>query len=247
MVCSPSKPSKDVSAHAEVGIDPEKGKYFKIEKSHTAPGGAAWSSDAVKRRKTEEVAEQAVQRRRRELRRHIARHALREDVLLGGMLRREVDGMGPFGAGDVRAAGWAGGVVRKGAVRFGQGQGANLPCLWVGGTEEMGVAYTSELLQTTLTEVMLMFLAALDEESLLGSYIQADADGRIRLDGGTHAEPVRCPQMSSIQYHGPSHKVLLTSREPDHTCGLYLFSPPLEGGEHWLLGEGTFFIPVGWA
>ncbi|KAL6855359.1 hypothetical protein ACO1O0_006500 [Amphichorda felina] len=51
--------------------------------------------------------------------------------------------------------------------------------------------------------------------------------------------------MSSIRYHAPSHKVLLTSREPDHTCGLYLFSPPLsepgDGKPHWLLGEANFF------
>ena len=61
-----------------------------------------------------------------------------------------------------------------------------------------------------------------------------------------YQEPVRCPQMSSIRYHAPSNKMLLTSREPDHTCGLYLFSPPLsepgDGRPHWLLGEGTSFL-----
>ncbi|KAG5999748.1 hypothetical protein E4U43_001896 [Claviceps pusilla] len=56
-------------------------------------------------------------------------------------------------------------------------------------------------------------------------------------------EMVVCPQMSSISYHAPSHKILLTSREADVSCGLCLFSPPVEGGEgleqRWLLGEST--------
>lgn len=54
-------------------------------------------------------------------------------------------------------------------------------------------------------------------------------------------EMIRCPQMSSIKYHRPSHRMMLTSREPDHSCGLYLFSPPLSGVDderpQWLLGE----------
>src|SRR5687767_15839470 len=54
-------------------------------------------------------------------------------------------------------------------------------------------------------------------------------------------EIVRCPQMSSIKYHAPTHKMLLTSRELDHSAGLYIFSPPLSeegsGQPRWLLGE----------
>lgn len=57
---------------------------------------------------------------------------------------------------------------------------------------------------------------------------------------------IRCPQMSSIKYHKPSHKILLTSREPDHSCGLYFFSPPLSAPDddrpHWLLGESAFSL-----
>jgi hypothetical protein len=51
--------------------------------------------------------------------------------------------------------------------------------------------------------------------------------------------------MSSIKYHQPSHKILLTSREPDHSCGLYFFSPPTTSDEderpHWLLGETSHY------
>ena len=58
-----------------------------------------------------------------------------------------------------------------------------------------------------------------------------------------HTEVVRCPQMSSIRYHKPSHKVLMTSRELDHSAGLYIFSPLMsqsedQGQPQWLLGEG---------
>lgn len=63
---------------------------------------------------------------------------------------------------------------------------------------------------------------------------------------GVRAEMIRCPQMSSIKYHEPSHRMLLTSREPDHSCGLYFFSPPLSSEDdyrpHWLLGESTLLF-----
>lgn len=55
--------------------------------------------------------------------------------------------------------------------------------------------------------------------------------------------------MSSISYHAPSHKIMLTSREPDASCGLYFFSPPLSDQSdldrpHWLLGESTQLLPL---
>lgn len=56
--------------------------------------------------------------------------------------------------------------------------------------------------------------------------------------------------MSSIKYHRPSHKILLTSREPDHSCGLYFFSPPLSAADdalpHWLLGESMAHLRYGY-
>lgn len=98
-------------------------------------------------------------------------------------------------------------------------------------------------------------VAALDEETLMGSYVPVDDDGRIRFDPDApgnsvrrqtrYSETVRCPQMSSIRYHAPSHKMLLTSREPDAECTMCMFSPPLSEpedgqGGHWMLGEGMF-------
>lgn len=58
-----------------------------------------------------------------------------------------------------------------------------------------------------------------------------------------HQEMIHCPQMSSIKYHQPSHKLLLTSREPGHGLALIVFSPPVDtdhkGARHWLLGGST--------
>lgn len=60
-------------------------------------------------------------------------------------------------------------------------------------------------------------------------------------------EMVRCPQVSSIKYHSPSRKILLTSREPDDSCGVYFFSPPLSDPEdlskpNWQLGESMLSL-----
>jgi hypothetical protein len=55
-------------------------------------------------------------------------------------------------------------------------------------------------------------------------------------------ELVRCPQMSSIKYHESTHRMLLTSREPNRLCGLRIFSPwdfDVGTGGRWLLGEGN--------
>jgi hypothetical protein len=134
--------------------DPDKKKYFKIEKSHTAPSNAAWSVDAVKRRRREDTASEDTRRRAHLVRNHVKRHdALSRDVVSRGLLSREVrgDAAATFDGGDVAAAAWAEGVVDKGAVQFMPGdEGArvpNMPCFYVGGDDEktgMGVAYASE-------------------------------------------------------------------------------------------------------
>lgn len=58
-----------------------------------------------------------------------------------------------------------------------------------------------------------------------------------------HLEMVHCPQMSSIKYHQPSHKLLFTSREPGHGLALITFSPTVatdhKGARHWLLANST--------
>ncbi|TQW03082.1 WD40 repeat-like-containing domain [Cordyceps javanica] len=261
-------------------FDPVKKKYFKIEHAHTAPPEAAWSADAVKRRRVERSVAESDRQRAKVLRRHITvagfgasqgRHGRAADPG-PALLRRELLGGGGGGGGgargmmmkpsrswegggddddDTQAAAWARGLVSKGSVpfapSFARSRHANMPCLYVGGDDVktgLGVAY-----------------ATLDEETLVGSYIATDdndaragfsiAYSRTAPDStgrrqGLRAEMIRCPQMSSIRYHRPSHKVLLTSREPDHSCGLYFFSPLLSEPDdelrpQWLLGETSHY------
>jgi hypothetical protein len=154
--------------------DAEKNKYFKIEKSSTAPSTAAWSSDAVKKRKVEHKATQAVKRREGELRNHVKRSALGTGTGTGtdggvtlGLWRRQLgraEGAVAGGLaggssslavdGDVAASSWAQGLVDKECVKFSNGRRTlsdHLPVLWVGGEEEgmsTGLVYTGTLYST---------------------------------------------------------------------------------------------------
>ncbi|KAJ3531590.1 hypothetical protein NM208_g8809 [Fusarium decemcellulare] len=232
---------------------PKRKKYFKIEKSQTAPSSAAWSSDVVKRRRIENKTQEAARDRAHLLRNHIKRHYVTRDVVVSGLLSREIGmpyanepGRGRLEDGDLGAASWADGVVAKGSVpfapSFARARYANMPCFYVAGEDEktgLGAAY-----------------ATLDEETLVGSHISTDKNDKIHFSRDApnssgralsfRTEMIRCPQMSSIQYHRPTHRILLTSREPDHSCGVYFFSPPLSDPEdktrpHWLLGETNHY------
>ncbi|KAJ6781877.1 hypothetical protein PWT90_08033 [Aphanocladium album] len=151
-------------------FDPVKKKYFNIEKSHTAPPSAAWSSDEVKRRRVDDAAAESARRRARLLRNHIQRcGALQSDVVARARLLREVGEKRTGGSNvavveDLTATAWAGGLVDKGSIpfvpSFARARYANMPCLYVGGDDVktgLGVAY-----------------ATLDEETLVGSYIATD-------------------------------------------------------------------------
>ncbi|KAI8280589.1 hypothetical protein COL154_002409 [Colletotrichum chrysophilum] len=154
--------------------DEEKGKYFKIEKTQSAPQNAAWSAESVKRRKVKHREAEAVAARQERLKRHIVRSAVLRDPLLGGFLEAELGvvkrerkirsgggGGSSFGVNDVPAAAWARGLTDKGDVpfvpSFATGRFPNIPCFWVSGHDDktgLGVAY-----------------ATVDEETVIGSYI----------------------------------------------------------------------------
>ncbi|KAF9878496.1 hypothetical protein CkaCkLH20_03988 [Colletotrichum karsti] len=230
--------------------DEEKGKYFKIEKAQSAPQNAAWSADSVKRRKIQHREAEAVAARRERLRRHIVRSAVLRDPLTGGFLEAELGvsrrerkwragAGGEFGVEDVPAVAWARGVAEKGEVpfvpSFARARFPNIPCFYVGGEDEktgLGVAY-----------------ATVDEEILIGSYIPTDENDRISFSTDSSGRPERrlshrhemfgCPQISSINYHSHSNRMIITSREPSNTCDLFLFSPPKSAPDDdrplWLL------------
>ncbi|KAI8159107.1 hypothetical protein K4K49_007726 [Colletotrichum sp. SAR 10_70] len=147
--------------------DEEKGKYFKIEKTQSAPQNAAWSAESVKRRKVKHSEAEAVAARQERLKRHIVRSAVLRDPLLGGFLEAELGvvkrerkirsgggGGSSFGVNDVPAAAWARGLTDKGDVpfvpSFATGRFPNIPCFWVSGHDDktgLGVAYATNNLR----------------------------------------------------------------------------------------------------
>ncbi|KAF5268642.1 hypothetical protein FOXYS1_456 [Fusarium oxysporum] len=156
--------------------DNEKKKYFKIEKTHTAPSSAAWSSDAVKRRKVEHEAQKLAERQAHQVKKHIKRHFVARDTVSSALLTREIglpyvaeSGRGTVEDEDLGAAAWARGLVAKGnipfAPSFARERHANMPCFYVSGEDEktgLGASY-----------------ATLDEETLVGSYIPTDENDEL--------------------------------------------------------------------
>ncbi|RYP22556.1 hypothetical protein DL765_001614 [Monosporascus sp. GIB2] len=92
--------------------DEEKKKYFKVEKSNTAPSNAVWSSDNVKKRRLEdEEAAKAIRRMTLDKSR-VARAKILNHPLAGGFLDCEFGRPRP----DVASAGFAEGLVDKGRL-----------------------------------------------------------------------------------------------------------------------------------
>ncbi|KAH6608108.1 plasma membrane atpase [Trichoderma cornu-damae] len=224
---------------------PEKKRYFKIEESQTAPSSAQWSSASVKRRKVASQAAEEASKKEQLIKNHVKRSVIRHDIVTSGLLARETEyqriaepGRGRPENEDIAAATWAHHLTDKGQAAFAPSMIWNthphMPCFYVSGKEcgtESAIAY-----------------ATLDEEVLVGMYIYADENENLisrptaqRDPTRPHYEMIHCPQMSSIKYHKPSHKVLLTSRAPGRGLAVCIFSPPMDtdarGGLHWMLGE----------
>ncbi|KAM0511159.1 hypothetical protein ACHAPE_010181 [Trichoderma viride] len=239
-----------MSARAPVEIpgyyyDSEKKKYFKIEKTQTAPSSAQWSSESVKRRKVESKIAQESSNRAQLVKNHIKRSVLRNDIVNSGLFARETghqraaeSGRGRVEDEDVAAAMWARELTDKGQTAFTPSMTWNtyphMPSFYVSGQEcgtDSAVAY-----------------ATLDEQTLMGKYLDTDEnENLVNIPAGQrdpsrlHLEMVHCPQMSSIKYHQPSHRLLFTSREPGHGLALITFSPTIDtdhkGARHWLLAN----------
>ena len=83
------------------------------------------------------------------------------------------------------------------------------------------------------------------------AYLPFDGMGRVDFkhdirparmrDCRLYEEQVRTPGISSIKYHGATHRVIMTSEGQETSCSVYLFNPALnqgdESGPLWLLGE----------
>lgn len=122
--------------------DPEKKKYFKIEKSHTAPLAAAYAAHNVKRRKRHAADTEARERRAKLTQRHIKRSRALREPGLGGLLNRELGLRDPSlggrrSAADVPAAIFAAKLCDRGCIYFRDSEilnrrAAHPECFWVG-------------------------------------------------------------------------------------------------------------------
>ncbi len=126
--------------------DEEKKKYFKIEKSNTAPSGAAWSSDNVKKRRLED--EEAVKAIRHMTldKCRITRASIFDHPITGGFLDREFGRLRP----DVVQASFAQGLVDKGKLPLKDARWtstSNVNHMYIDGQDrntDMCVAFASE-------------------------------------------------------------------------------------------------------
>ncbi|ETS02155.1 hypothetical protein M419DRAFT_8510 [Trichoderma reesei RUT C-30] len=249
--------------------DPEKKRYFKVEKSQTAPPTAQWSSSSVKRREHEsQVAEQAAKRQQL-TKNHVKRSVLTRDAVASGLLARETEidrtaeaGRGKRENGDVLAAAWAREVTAKGKISFGMSWELSghphMSCFYIVGKEsgsKSAIAYS-----------------ALDSQFMVGTYIEVGRkDENLAMTQPPWREPteaavvlsrpqrpaagslptyniVHCSHTSSIKYHAPSNRMLLTSSEPNVGGTLVLFRPPLDdvsSGRNWSLDIDHMAIPLG--
>ncbi|OPB39737.1 hypothetical protein A0O28_0095840 [Trichoderma guizhouense] len=221
--------------------DAERRRYFAIENSHTAPASAQWSSASVKRRRLETQAAEEAAQQEELIENHVKRSVLTNDVATSGLLARELGTSSTAGmleTEEVAAALWAQGVTDKGSIAFGMSRNydthPHMPCFYVSGKE---CGTKSAIAYSTFDEVMLM-----------GTYIETDENENLktkaahfRNPGRLHYEMIHCPQMSSIKYHQPTNKVLLTSKEPGRGLSLCVFTPPMDTTPdqelHWILGE----------
>ncbi|EXK93896.1 hypothetical protein FOQG_05065 [Fusarium oxysporum f. sp. raphani 54005] len=206
--------------------DNEKKKYFKIEKTHTAPSSAAWSSDAVKRRKVEHEAQKLAERQAHQVKKHIKRHFVARDTVSSALLTREIglpyvaeSGRGRVEDEDLGAAAWARGLVAKGNVpfapSFARERRANMPCFYVSGDDEktgLGASY-----------------ATLDEETLVGSYIPTDENDQIHFSREAPSSSGRTLSFRTEANPADSETAILYQR----------VAVPHEGRGEWMVHNST--------
>ncbi|KAK3952955.1 hypothetical protein QBC32DRAFT_131280 [Pseudoneurospora amorphoporcata] len=240
-------------------FDPDKGKYFKIEDSKTAPTTRYTNNDVKRRRLLEEKKRVEDEKAKKLLAfpRKLKRSMILEDPLLGGFLERETARYIPVvhnGRDDNAVIkSWASGLSDKGKIDLWPDLIQNgimigtISHLWVGGSDSrtgLGVTY-----------------AAVDDDSLTSSYIPRDGADEInfayanvryrRTDFMPMPETITIPQLSSLRFHEPSGRMFLTSRMPTRTPSIAWFSPsqsepPIEEEERptWQLGNSPNLIKI---
>ncbi|SPQ27314.1 cea93900-6b1f-4ed6-93aa-c5284ade975f [Thermothielavioides terrestris] len=191
--------------------DSAKRKYFRIEDSRTAPVGAAWSAQNVKRRALEEKEQAERQERMRREALRVKRARALQAPLLGGLLMREAGVIGRGGdavpIGETMGRAFAGVLRAKGRVNLWSSAGtAAMSSMWVGSGDArrgLGVAY-----------------AVLNERLLASSYVPRDTKECINFSYAAQAYPDvkfqprhRCYRaesvVTSVKFHEPSLRLLV--------------------------------------
>ncbi|AEO61879.1 hypothetical protein MYCTH_2070868 [Thermothelomyces thermophilus ATCC 42464] len=196
--------------------DSVKRRYFRIEKSQTAPSQAEWSARNVKRRAAEQAEEEKRRARLRRDAQKVRRARVETVPLMGGLLARET-GMSRRGDGvgsgdEVVARAWAGSLAEKGEVRLWPSVGVGLDyrtvsAMWVGGgVEDDGLGIVCGVLERLWPS---------------SSFIPRDADDRINFQfaAGRYPRVGFQPRIvreltsqggvTAIKCHEPSSRILL--------------------------------------
>jgi len=223
--------------------DAAKGKYFKIEKTATAPSSAAWSLENVKRRKVED--KQAALQRQQVVRNkdRVRRAPVLESPLTGDFLARELGGCGSRGRPrDVVAGCFVDGLVEKGCLPLGDARWGG------GGGMRRNVQHMYVDGQDRKTGICTAFLT-IDGDSLVSTYVPRDSNGRVhrRLLADYHTPPthvapyqeITVSQISDIKCHQLSSQILITCRSPGPDVSFWAFSPKVTAADdprpNWLL------------
>ncbi|KAI0402169.1 hypothetical protein F4802DRAFT_387072 [Xylaria palmicola] len=206
--------------------DAEKKRYFKVEKSSTAPANAAWASTSVKRRKLRDADAAAALRHLHLARSRVRRARVLHEPLTGGFFAREHGAM----ADDMPAASFVEGLRNKGRVpllRPGIDAQGQVRRMYVDGRDE----------RTGMCTVY----AVPNETTLLSTYIPRDKNKRLnarllanyRLPAHFSLPPyaeAQITQISDIQYHAPTNSLLAASRLPS-ACPLFGCRPVIDDGD----------------
>ncbi|KAH6678882.1 hypothetical protein F5X68DRAFT_263861 [Plectosphaerella plurivora] len=202
-------------------FDPEKKKYFKIEKSHTAPSTASWSSHNVKRRKRHDAEVEAQERRAKLTRRHIKRSRALRDPNLCGLLTRELGLRDPSldglrSATDVPSAIYAAKLGSRGSISSRDNEvlgtrAAHPECFWVGPSPgSAGRIFCSS--DHAHAERMSLTPPRHYKVTSDGSLREArDAAGYSRTEAGNVFSAYFAPAASSMSYSEKEDVLLLSS------------------------------------
>ncbi|KAI1117417.1 hypothetical protein F5Y14DRAFT_402524 [Nemania sp. NC0429] len=207
--------------------DPEKQRYFKIENNKTAPTDAAWSSGNVKRRKLRDADAATALRHATLAKGRIRRARVLHEPLTGGFFARE------YGAAraDMHAACFAEGLRNKGCIpmRLPGWPGQPITSMYVSGHD-----YRTGMCTVYAVPNETMLLAAyfprdqnkrLDQRPLRANYL---------VFGASCCVERHIPQISDVQYHAPSNRMLITSRQPFDGAApnsLWAFHPRIDDAD----------------